>query len=110
MSLLDSISDYLFTDTSKTQTFDEALANTARLNDLVGTNVTLQDPGSASVDAALNSATFGILGDAGNQPDGGNPTGVAALVKDVLILAFIGGAIYLFVKLGGINQIKKIVS
>jgi hypothetical protein len=67
-------------------------------------------PGNAGASAALNSLTFGLVGDPGNQPDGDNSSGLGALLKDLLVLAAIGGVIYLFLKLGGINQIKKIVS
>lgn len=117
MSLLSSLTDWLTTDTSRQQTYSEAQANTDRLNALLaaeGKNgaQTLQDPGAAGDSAGLNSFTFGILGTPDPNAAEANPngTGVAALLKDVLVLAFIGGAIYLFVKLGGINQIKKLVS
>ena len=88
---------------------DAILATQGRSN-VDGPQFDYVSPGGAAVSSFVNSATGGILGTAGNQPDGSNPTGVAALLKDLVVLAFIGGAIYLFVKLGGINQIKKLAS
>lgn len=117
MSLFSAITDYFTTDTSKTQTFNEAQANTARLNQLLadqgrGGQQTLDDPGAAANSAFLASLTGGVLGtpDPNDAEAGKNSTGFAAVFKDVLILVAIGGAIYLFVKLGGIEKLKRLAS
>lgn len=118
MNILSSFTDWLFTDTSKTQTASQQQANIDRLNGILDSQGkprpadggNFLDPGAAADSAFLNSVSFGTFGDAGNQPDGGNSTGVGALLKDVLILAAIAGAIYLFVKLGGIEKLKRLAS
>lgn len=113
-----SLWDSLFA-SDKAQTQAEADANYARLQgelqaqgkDLGANAGTLQDPGSAAASSLLNSLTLGSFGDAGPQPDGGDTgTGFGALFKDVLVLAAIAGAIYLFVKLGGIGKLKRLAS
>ena len=116
MSILSSFSDWLFTDTSKTQTFAEAQANYNSLQkqlDAQGGSSAggpLQDPGAAADSAALNSLTFGVLGTADPNADPNASTGVGSLVTDLIVLAAIGAAIWLFIELGGINQIKKLAS
>jgi len=111
------------------QTFDEAQANTQRLqqqlaqqdaqrvangtisqqelaqnNALIGEQ--LQSPGLGGA-AAFFPALFGA-NTSGADPTTNDGNGVGTLVKDIIVLALIGGAIYLFFKLGGINQIKKL--
>lgn len=114
-----NIFDYLFTDTSKTQTYDEAQANYSRLQQqfqaqhgsldpaIAGT---LEDPGSAAGGQLLYTLTHGLFGTGDPNEDPNSGTGFGALLKDVLILAAIGAAIYLFVKLGGIEKIKRLAS
>ena len=126
MSILSDFTDLFTTDTSSQQTFDEAQANTARLKQqgidttnarlAAGTidpalaanrlqyfnGVQLEDPG-----AAADTTFFETLTGTGSDQ---TSSGFGALFKDVLILAAIAGAIYLFVKLGGIQKIKNLAA
>jgi hypothetical protein len=105
--------DWLFTDTSKAQTPAEADANYARLQAQLesqgtplGANAgTLEDPGTAAA-----STFFQNLNPFASDSNAPAAPGLSSLVKDVLVLAAIAGAIYLFVKLGGIKQVHKLVS
>ena len=61
------------------------------------------DPG-----AAASQSFFDSLNPFYRDPNA-SPSGLSAFFKDLLTLAAIGLAIWLFVKLGGIKQIKKFV-
>ncbi len=119
--------DWLYTDTSKTQTPAEAQANTTRLQDQLraqtdarvaagtidaSTAVTnyrlanqgpLEDPGSAAADSFFKNLTFQT------DPNDPNPTpGIGSVIRDVFILGAIGGGLYAFFKFGGTGLLKTL--
>jgi hypothetical protein len=106
-----SLFDWIFTDTSKTQTIDEANANYKRLqDDLVaqgkplGANAgTLQDPGSAAADSFWKALTFQ------SDPNDPNPSaGIGSVIMDVLVIAVVGAGIWAFFKFGGTGLLKTL--
>jgi len=121
-----NIFDYLFTDTSKTQTPAEAQANIASLSSQLASQTDQQlaagtitpaqaqsnynviandqftDPGAAAADAFIS----GLNPFASADPSG-TGAGIGTVLQDVFILAAIGAALWLFFKFGGAGFLKS---
>lgn len=115
MSLLDSIADLLYGKGSINNSADNANYDRMKTDaqamgvDLTNFGGPLQDPGAVANSQLINSLTFGALGtpDPNNKDKG---TGWLTVLEDWIILAGIVLAIFLFLELGGLNQLKKLAS
>lgn len=123
-----SFFDWLFTDTSKTQTPAEAQANyanqQAQLAAQTNTQIAagtldpnsqhaqqnlalsnagpLEDPGAAAADTFYSS--IGTGGTAGSG------AGVGSVLTDVLVIGSIGAGIWAFFEFGGVNFLKSLAA
>ncbi len=120
--------DWLFTDTSKTQTPAEAQANYSRLqdelraqdaaraaagtispsqyatNENLANSGPLEDPGSAAASSFWKSITFQ---NDPNDPNGNRP-GIGSVIVDVFVIGLIGAGLWAFFKFGGTGFLKTL--
>jgi hypothetical protein len=125
---MSNIFDWVFTDTSKTQTPAEAQANYSRLqgqlatqdaeraaagtispsqfatNEALANSGPLEDPGAAASSSFWKSITFQ---NDPNDPNGNQP-GVGSVIVDVFVIGAIGAALWAFFKFGGTGFLKTL--
>lgn len=127
-----SFFNWLFTDTSKTQTPAEAQANIAnqqaqlqaqtqaqiaagtldpnsqhaQQNEALYSTNQYIDPGQAASDTFLSSIGSG----GGTSNSGGNTPGIGSVLTDVFVIGAIGAGIWAFFEFGGVNFLKSLAA